>query len=173
MNKLFPKWIFKKVTDMIIQNASRTFEPWQHTGIQSVLFNISKLPKKKHRGRWWTVRDLPFLIIHWGDSAIMNDVQTREFWHQKRGLRREWLFDLCKCLHPMSRLEGISARDGALVWGLNYDSVWPPVAKFMAVTWTHTSLQATGDLSSSGHWLGKYLMSGRNVCGGECGHRWV
>lgn len=42
---------------MIIQNASGTFDPWQHTGIQSVLFNISKLPKKAE-GRWWAVRDL-------------------------------------------------------------------------------------------------------------------
>lgn len=29
----------------------------------------------------------------------MNVVQTREFWHQERGLRREWLFDLCEYLH--------------------------------------------------------------------------
>lgn len=35
---------------MIIQNASGTFDPWQHPGIQSVLFNISKLPKKSTEG---------------------------------------------------------------------------------------------------------------------------
>lgn len=90
-NKLFPEWIFKKVTDMIIQNASGTFDPWQHTGIQSVLFHISKLPKRAEEGdgQWGTY---PFLITHWGDSAIMNVVQTGEFWHQKKGLRRQWAF---------------------------------------------------------------------------------
>lgn len=77
----------------------RAFDPWQHTGIQSVLFNISKLPKRAEEGdgQWGTY---PFLITHWGDSAIMNVVQTGEFWHQKKGLRREWLFDLCECLRP-------------------------------------------------------------------------
>lgn len=100
-NKLFPKWIFKRVTDVIIQNASGTFHPWQYTGIQSVLFNISKLPPlnpaKKHGGRWWTVI---YFWSHTEDSAIMNDVQTREFCHQERGLRRKWLFWSWERLRP-------------------------------------------------------------------------
>lgn len=51
-------------------------------------------PKKSTEGGGGQGGTYPFLITHRGDSAIMNVVQTREFWHQERGLRREWLFEL-------------------------------------------------------------------------------
>lgn len=50
--------------DMIIQNASGTFDPWQHTEIQSVLFNISKLPKKAQR----ELVDREGLICFWSHT---------------------------------------------------------------------------------------------------------